>query len=180
LLYPSHYEWHKNFEFLADVLDRASRELDVPLALTLTAQEDDPLAAGKLQRAFQSMRSKTSFIGGVPRESLRRLYEDHDILLFPSLVEAFGLPLVEAMTTGMPIVASDRPWAREVCNSAALYADPHSASNWVKAIAQVTRSGLRSNPEGLVRALHFDWEHSAEQYVHVLLGDVEAEETRAF
>ena len=49
---------------------------------------------------------------------------DHDVLVFPSLTETFGFPLVEAMAVGVPVVAADTPIHREICGDAALYFEP--------------------------------------------------------
>ncbi len=56
------------------------------------------------------------------------------VLCFPSLIESFGLPLVDALTAGIPIVAADRPYAREVCGDGALYADPFNPEEWSERI----------------------------------------------
>ena len=52
------------------------------------------------------------------------------VLCFPSLIESFGLPLVDALTAGIPIVAAHRPYAVEVCGAGALYADPYKPAEW--------------------------------------------------
>ena len=52
------------------------------------------------------------------------------VLCFPSLIESFGLPLVDALTAGIPIVAAQRPYAIEVCGEGALYADPYKPAEW--------------------------------------------------
>ena len=56
------------------------------------------------------------------------------VLCFPSLIESFGLPLVDALTAGVPIVAAQRPYAIEVCGTGALYADPYEPAEWCDCI----------------------------------------------
>jgi glycosyltransferase involved in cell wall biosynthesis len=62
-------------------------------------------------------------LGVVARESLRERYDTVGALLVTSMSESLGLPLLEAMAAGCPIVAPDLPWARSLCDNAALYYD---------------------------------------------------------
>jgi glycosyltransferase involved in cell wall biosynthesis len=167
LLYPSHYEWHKNFPLLAGVLNlaKASRS---PLHLTLTVSGTERLGDATLRDVFSSVASNVTFLGSVPPDALPALYESHDVLVFPSLVESFGLPLLEAMTSNMPIVASDRTWAREICQFAATYADPYSPQHWIDAITHVIKQTVRENKSGRIRALEFDWDKAADRYVELI------------
>lgn len=76
-------------------------------------------------------------LGILERDEMRRLYRACDALVMPSLCESLGLPLLEAMQLGVPIVAADRAYAREVCEDAALFASPLSSSAMASAIANV-------------------------------------------
>ena len=79
------------------------------------------------------------FVGPFPRGQTERLYLEPDIFVFPSLTESFGFPMAEAMSHGVPIVASDTPVNREVCGDAAVYFSPLSAEDLaqqVRALAQ--------------------------------------------
>ncbi|MDP9149031.1 MAG: glycosyltransferase family 4 protein [Myxococcota bacterium] len=89
------------------------------------------------------------------------LYRGADIFVFPSYTESFGHPLVEAMASGLPIVAADVPVNREMCREAAIYFSPFDADACAEAIARVsgdpTLAGtLRA--AGRARALDFTWE----------------------
>jgi glycosyltransferase involved in cell wall biosynthesis len=93
--------------------------------------------------------------------SLPDLYRTADVFLFPSYTESFGHPLVEAMATGLPIVASDVPVNREMCGGAALYFPTFDSGACADAIARVTddRSlARRLGESGLRRAREFTWE----------------------
>src|SRR3546814_15007679 len=70
---------------------------------------------------------------------MRAQYADADALLFPSLDESFGLPLVEAMTLGLPILAAERPYARSLCGDAAVYFHPSTAASLNAAIGELRR-----------------------------------------
>jgi glycosyltransferase involved in cell wall biosynthesis len=63
-------------------------------------------------------------LGYLDESALAAAYGAADVLVFPSLVESAGLPLIEAMSLGLPVVAADRPYAHEICGDGALYFAP--------------------------------------------------------
>jgi glycosyltransferase involved in cell wall biosynthesis len=73
--------------------------------------------------------------------TLPELYRSADVFVFPSYTESFGHPLVEAMATGLPIVAADTPVNRELCGDAAVYCAPFDAEGWARAIRRVSEDG---------------------------------------
>ncbi len=165
LLFPSHVGAHKNFGLLAKVLS----DLPVPAMLTLTARPDELVGGASLRSLFAGALDRVRFLGQVGRDSLERLYADHDVLVFPSRVESFGLPLVEAMVMNMPIVATRSAWAEEVAATSAAYAGPDDPAEWVEALTAIADSGVRRNGAGLQRAVAFDWDRAAEAYARILL-----------
>jgi glycosyltransferase involved in cell wall biosynthesis len=93
--------------------------------------------------------------------TLPDLYRAADVFVFPSYTESFGHPLVEAMATGLPIVASDVPVNREMCGDAALYFPTFDPGACADAIARVTDDralARRLGESGLRRAREFTWE----------------------
>jgi glycosyltransferase involved in cell wall biosynthesis len=170
LLYVSHVARHKNFPLLAGLLVLLHRRLGASLPVTLTASPGEEVAGRPLREWFS--RSPTvNFIGAVGRAQLPSLYANHDILVFPSLVESFGFPLLEAMVMGMPIVASDREWAREVCGDAAVYADPDDVNAWLEPLSRCVETGIRDNEAGRLRATQFSWTSAARSYLALLIDD---------
>lgn len=90
-------------------------------------------------------------LGRVPRADLVALYRAADALIMPSLVETVGLPMLEAMLGGLPVVAADRPYAHEICAGAALYFEPTSAASLFRALsAMMEDPGVRA---GLVEQI---------------------------
>jgi glycosyltransferase involved in cell wall biosynthesis len=170
LLYPTHVGAHKNIRFLQSMLRSCQETLPVPVLLTLTATKDDLLGSRTLASWLGSSVELVQFIGSVERSELPDLYASHDILVFPSLCESFGFPLLEAMVSGMPIAVSNLDWAHELCGKAALYADPHDPSAWARILADHTASGTRANQLGMNRAAEFTWRRAADDYARVLLG----------
>lgn len=88
-------------------------------------------------RLRQSVRQKIHFFDYLPRLDLACLYSQAITFVFPSLYEGFGLPPLEAMSFGCPVVASSTSSLPEVCGDAAIYVDPYSVSSIAHGIARV-------------------------------------------
>jgi len=106
------------------------------------------------------------FLDYVPAEDLVALYNLADLFVFPSLYEGFGLPPLEAMACGLPVVASTAPALREVLDGAALLVHPLDMPALAEAMAaalgdEPLRSHLRE--AGLQRAALFSWERTARE-----------------
>ena len=98
------------------------------------------------------------------------LYNAADVFVFPSFYEGFGIPLIEAMACGTPVVCSDWELFHEVCGKAALFADPYRPDAFAEAIAQVlTDHSLAAtlSKRGLERAMMFTWEQTARKTLAV-------------
>jgi glycosyltransferase involved in cell wall biosynthesis len=91
--------------------------------------------------------------------------------LFPSRIEGFGLPAIEAMVHGCPVIASTSPCLPEICGDAALFADPDSIDDWLGAIAKLRDDGgLRTQlvDNGNARAGAYSWRKIAELYLQLM------------
>jgi GT2 family glycosyltransferase/glycosyltransferase involved in cell wall biosynthesis len=109
-------------------------------------------------------------IGYVPDEDLPALYSLADAFVFPSWLEGFGLPPLEAMACGTPVVASTRPAMPEVLGDAALYADPRDAPAWADAIERIVSDpGLSETlaRRGTARAAAYSWQRAARETLDV-------------
>lgn len=105
-------------------------------------------------------------VGCVSRDDLKVLYSFAEVFVYPSLSEGFGLPVVEAMACGAPVVTSNCSSLPEVAGAAALLVDPSDPEAIGEAIARVvgdatTREDLRAR--SLARAKEFSWTRTAEQ-----------------
>ncbi|MGJ3243044.1 MAG: glycosyltransferase [Opitutales bacterium] len=76
-------------------------------------------------------------VGRLNHEQCLEAYQSADALVFPSVLESYGLPLVEAMVMGLPILASDLPYARALCGGVAIYFDPKSPENLLAACTEL-------------------------------------------
>jgi alpha-1,3-rhamnosyl/mannosyltransferase len=112
------------------------------------------------------------FLGPVPEADLPALYSGARFFLFPSLFEGFGLPVLEAMACGTPVICSDASSLPEVAGDAAVLFDPRDVGSIVSAIARASGeadadllSGMRAR--GLERAAGFRWEATARRCAEV-------------
>ncbi len=122
---------------------------------------------GRDERYAASLRALTAelgiaddvvFTGGVPLEETVYFYRAADVFVYPSFNETFGLPILEAMACGCPVVTSDTTAMPETAGGAAVLADPGEPASLAKAILEVIgpdRDGLRDR--GLRRAAEFTW-----------------------
>lgn len=121
------------------------------------------------------VKKRVRFTGYVPDENLPTLISAANILAMPSKYEGFGLPVLEAMACGTPVIASNTSSLPEVGGDAALYAAPDDVSAWVQTIKRVLgdaalRASMRE--QGLRQAAKFTWDSTAQQtlevYKHVM------------
>ncbi len=150
LLYPANYWRHKNHDRLFAAFAEVRRERpDLRLVLTGAGHEGLSLPDGVESR------------GHVSLDRLVELYRRAAALVYPSLYEGFGIPCVEAMACGCPVVCSRVASLPEVCGEAAVYFDPESAGS----IAQGIRDVLdHPAPGGIERAALFTWDACAKAH----------------
>lgn len=106
----------------------------------------------------------------VLRTELPYLYNAAEILLYPSLYEGFGLPVLEAMACGVPVITSDNSSLKEVGGEAVVYADPHDPESLAKTVQNVMEDTNLQNTlsqKGLERSKHFSWEKCTEETVKI-------------
>jgi glycosyltransferase involved in cell wall biosynthesis len=107
----------------------------------------------------QELRARGAELRGfVPKEELVRLMQEAAALVFPTRHEGFGLPVVEAMSTGTPVLATPDPAVREVGGDAVLYAEP---ADFADALLRLLADAERRSQAGLERARAFTWEQTA-------------------
>jgi glycosyltransferase involved in cell wall biosynthesis len=108
------------------------------------------------------------WIGGVPLEETVHFYRSADVFAYPSFNETFGLPILEAMASGCPVVTSDVSSMPETAGDAALLADPHDSRAIADALAKACGpESERLRSAGLERAAEFTWEVTAERTLAV-------------
>jgi glycosyltransferase involved in cell wall biosynthesis len=153
VLYPANRWRHKNHDrlFRAMAIVRETRP-EISLVLTGVGHDDQPLPAGVVS------------LGHVPAARLPELYRSASALVFPSLYEGFGLPVVEAMSSGCPVACSDAAALPEIAGGAAALFDPLSPESMADAVLRVLGSPDDYRRRGLIRAAEFTWAKSARQH----------------
>lgn len=153
---------HKNFATLLAALALLPEPTRPHLVIT-GSHGDDPLAPLVTELGLEEW---VSLRGWLTPDELDALYADSTLFVFPTFFEGFGLPLLEAMAHGCPVLCSDIPVLHEVAGDAAVYVDSHDAARLADSI-----TGLLSSPEalarlattGLERAAEFTWNRTAQQ-----------------
>jgi glycosyltransferase involved in cell wall biosynthesis len=173
---------YKNFVKLIEAYALlARRRRDVP-DLVIVGDDQDPEYALKMEAARAATRSLAEHIhilGEVPYAEIQSWYAGAELFVFPSYLETFGHPLLEAMASDVPVVAADIPVFREVGGDAAFYADPHSADAFARAMQdalEVTLAREMLIKRGRERVREFSWDASAERLVS-LFAEVHAAAT---
>src|SRR6266516_1268290 len=116
------------------------------------------------------LEKKVRILGHVTELELITLYSMADVFVFPSFYAGFGVPLVEAMTCGTPVITSNTSLLTEVAGDAAVLIDPHNTGQIARAMLQVLESEqLREElrQKGFARAQHFTWPKAASKMLSV-------------
>lgn len=106
------------------------------------------------------------FLGPIPEEDLPSLYTAASLFIFPSIYEGFGLPVLEAMSCGTPVICANTSSLPEVGGNAVLYFDPLSVETIGNALQEaIANSNLRQelSTRGLEQATHFSWQRTAQE-----------------
>lgn len=141
-----------------------------PLPLVLVDYSRDHLLRHLAHLDASSLAKYFYLPGYIPSSDMPLLYRAASIFVYPSLLESFGLPVLEAMASGVPVITSDVPALREVGGSAAVFINPESVGNISGAIAQLLSNEAKLLPiktAGLERASQFSWRSSAEQLIRL-------------
>ncbi len=115
--------------------------------------------------------SHIHFLGYVSNEELAYLFSKAVALVFPSFVEGFGMPVLEAMHAGTPVITSREGALAEVAGTAALLVDPHDPADIANAMRHIAEdAGLREElvKKGYARAAEFSWEKTGQKLVEVI------------
>jgi glycosyltransferase involved in cell wall biosynthesis len=164
-------EPRKNLKLLVDALRilKGRHQLDCPLLVVgASGWKNSPLF--REIRVAGLTENDIRFLGYIPDEDMPHIYAGAQVFLFPTLYEGFGMPPVEAMACGAPVIASDAPCMPEVLGEAAILEPPTSGERFAAAIHRVLtddqlRSALRA--KGIRHAQSFQYMTSVKQLLEV-------------
>jgi glycosyltransferase involved in cell wall biosynthesis len=168
LLFVSHYNYYRNFETLIRALPLIKEKLGrrgVRLFLTCKLAPHAnpgsyrPESAAKLVRQL-GLTEDVIELDSIPYSLLHQLYRAADLYVTPAYAESFAHPLVEAMSSELPVVASDLPVHREVCGEAAVYFQRFSPEELAERVCDVAGSPAMAQKlaeKGLERSQDFSW-----------------------
>jgi glycosyltransferase involved in cell wall biosynthesis len=163
LLYAGNIKPHKNLERLVQAFGLLRRDGFDDLRLLLIGDEISKYAPLRHAVHQHRLHKHVRFFGFVSDQTLAALYRLASVFVFPSLYEGFGLPPLEAMASGTPVVTSNVSSLPEVVGDAALLVDPYDPEAIAGGIRMVlTDPGLRAalRERGLRRVREFSWERS--------------------
>lgn len=141
-IYPCNNQKHKNIERLLIALSRASEEINKRIKLIISINENDV----KNIKYLKNNNLDIEFLGSLDYENLIDHYKKSNFLIFPSLKESFGLPLIEAVQMGCKVIAADLPYSKSVVN-ASIYFNPFSIDEIKNAIIKSINEKNLKNSE---------------------------------
>jgi glycosyltransferase involved in cell wall biosynthesis len=170
LLFVSTLEPRKNVTGLLAGFERAVGD-GYPGDLVLVGRWGWRMDAARRALTSSPVRGRIHHLDSLGRPALNAVLRRAEALLFPSLLEGFGLPVLEAMACGLPVITSDRSSLPEVAGEAALYVDPDDPASIAAAIMRLAgEPALRQQlaEAGRRRAARFTWENAAAATASVL------------
>jgi glycosyltransferase involved in cell wall biosynthesis len=175
LLYAGRVSPHKNVVRMIEAFSALKTELEKDEAypnLKLIIIGDDLSGNPDLRRTVvrSGVQNDVRFLGFVPIEVLRIFYDEAKVFVFPSLYEGFGLPPLEAMAHGTPVVTSNVSSLPEVVGGAAVLVNPENVFEIMRALHRVlTDRALRDRMKGrgYEQATKFSWESSVRRIIEV-------------
>ncbi len=159
LLHVGTVEPRKNHRFLVEIFE----QLDFDGYLVLAGMKGwkcDPIFE-RIERSPVAERIR--YIGPIPEEHLGDLYSGAEALVFPSLYEGFGLPPLEAMLCGTPVIASSAGSLREVLGTGARMVDGYELDAWTVAVEEVLGDAESWIRAGSAKAAGYSWETTARE-----------------
>lgn len=168
ILYVGDMRPYKNLERTLEAFSR----IQIKDLYFVIGGKKDPRFYPEIEKKAKSLSlcDRVIFTDYIKEEELSLFYKEADLFIFPSLYEGFGLPPLEAMACGCPVVVSNAASLPEVCGDAAYYVNPYSVDSIAEGIYKVlTDEDLRQSliQKGLERVKLFSWEKTAEQTLEV-------------
>ena len=160
----------KNHVRLIQAFTRFKQQTGSPWLLALGGSDWHGAEAIRAAAKESPFANDIRFLGFVPDDALPTLYQAAGTMVYPSLFEGFGMPPVEAMACGCPVISSTRGSLAEVVADAAETIDPESIESLTAALTKLGSDPARRDAlirAGIANAKRFDWDHNASQVLEV-------------
>lgn len=166
ILFVGTLEPRKNIKTLIMAFNKVKQQIQCPHKLILVGQPG--WFYEEIMQAHESSAFKEDilFKGYVADEDLPAFYNGADVFVYPSFYEGFGMPILEAMQCGTPVITSNTSSLPEVGGNACLYIDPRSQKDLEQKLYQVisdTELQKKLSQKGMERAKHFSWKKCAQE-----------------
>lgn len=174
ILYVGGIAPHKNLSVLVNAFCKLIKDTnykDIKLVLVGDYKEDVFFVDKSVEKLIKrrQIKDKVFFTGFVSDEDLVYLYNAASVFVLPSFCEGFGLPAVESMACGTPVIGSKTTSLPEVVGDAGLFFDPYDPDDLLDKLTYVLKDGVRNklSSRSVQRAATFSWQESAEQVLEV-------------
>lgn len=171
ILYVGSEQPRKNIPFILEAISHLKTKLP-DIKFVKVGNPQSPGAREELIKQINTLglQNEVKFVGFVSESDITKYYNAADLFVFPSLYEGFGLPPLEAMACGTPVITSNFTSLPEVVGDSAIIVDPYDVKAFAEAMYNLlTDEKLREEmiTKGLKRAKLFSWERSAEKTLNV-------------
>ena len=182
ILHVSHYNYFRNFETLIRALPLIDEMLQARTGENALLVLTTDIRQGKIYGGYDAtlasklidqlgVRDRIAMLGEVPYDRLAELYRQADLFVCPSYSESFGHPMLEAMASGVPVVAANLPVHREICGEASLYFDTFDEKELARECIRVlTDSDLADTlrTRGEVEIRRFSWDDHVTRLIEII------------
>lgn len=170
ILYVGRMDPYKNVTRVIEAFGLLVNRDKLFCSMTIIGPQDDRYPEARNRARELGLETHIRWLGYVPADDLRRHYQQADVLVLPSRYEGFGLPVLEAMGSGTPVICSNSSSLPEVAGDAAVLVDPDDTEAWREALFNVLSNprlaeGLQR--KGLAQARKFTWETAARETLKV-------------
>jgi glycosyltransferase involved in cell wall biosynthesis len=166
VLYVGNLEPKKNLPRLLDGFNRLKATSGLPHKLVITGKQMSSGPGSGITMSEEQLRSLAHFTGYVDETDLPALYRGADVVAYPSIYEGFGMPVLEGLAAGVPVVTSNVSSLPEVAGGAALTVDPFDPEAIARGLAQALTDQAWRNMairRGLARASELTWHANAQR-----------------
>jgi glycosyltransferase involved in cell wall biosynthesis len=175
ILFVGRIEPRKNIAGLLRAFDYVKKRGNEDISLVIVGQQDALFKETELSDTIEAMGLSRDvfFTGGVSEEDLAILYNGAEVLVYPAFAEGFGLPVLEAMACGTPVITSNTTSLPEVVGKAALTVNPYDSEGIGRALERMlSDDALKKDlsTKGLQRAKVFGWAKAAQETIQLYQG----------